>query len=129
MPQQCEERRGLLVAPISADELHEVCEIENVKLGRDQRPNSRAGVVVCRTEAGDRWAIKLAAAGREASALANMKADNLPKLDPPAAEVPSSSARLPTMPAQVQTPGSVPSKAVVESRNLAHVPAADWCEI
>ena len=129
VPQQREERRGLLVAPISGDEFHEGCEVEIAGLVRDQHLNGRAGVVVRRTEAGDRWVIKLAAAGGEASAVANVKADNLRRLDLPAAEVPSSSARLPTMPVQLRMPGSVPSKAVVESHNLAHAPAADWCEI
>ncbi len=33
------------------------------------------------------------------------------------------------MPVQLRMPCSVPRKAVVESCNLAHAPAADWHEI
>ena len=134
-PTQHEQRRGLLVAPLSVDEFHEGCEVEVAGLARDQHLNGRVGVVVGRKarvegqEPSDRWSVRVSAVEAFPASMAHVKAANFRRLDLPKAEVPTAEARTLTLPVQMRATGGVPSKAVFESHNLAHVPAADWCEI
>jgi hypothetical protein len=50
-------------------------------------------------------------------------------LDEPVAEAPAASDAATRMPVVLRAPGEVPSRAVVESHNLTHLPTAPWCEI
>ena len=60
----------------------------------------------------------------------NVKSDNVRRLDVPAAEVPSSSSsRQAHTAVALRSPDETPSRALVESHNLAHIPYAGWCEI
>lgn len=117
----------LRVAPVRrTDELYEACEVELAGLTTHSALNGQRGRCVQKLESEpERWRVKL-----DTGRVINVKLDNIRRLDLPTAEVPSrdaeSSARGPVA---LRSPGELPSRAVIESHNLAHLPYAAWCEI
>ncbi len=65
------------------------------------------------------WVVKLNS-GRQV----NVKIENMKRLDEPTAEMPSAEATQSQAPVVMRTPGEIPSRAVVDSHNLAHLPSA-----
>ena len=60
----------------------------------------------------------------------NVKSENVRRLDVPAAEAPSaSSSRQAHAAVASRSPDETPSRDLVESHNLTHIPYAGWCEI
>ena len=117
----------LRVAPLRrADELPEACEVELAGLTTHSALNGQRGRCVQKLESEpERWRVKL-----DTGRVINVKLKNIRRLDVPTAEVPSrdaaSSARGPVA---WRSPGELPSRAVIESHNLAHLAYAGWCEI
>ncbi len=104
--------------------------MELAGLVRDQLLSGRTGIVLRRHDSQpEHWETRLRTHDGQASRMVNVKSDNLRRYDLPAAEVPSASERPSATPVVMRPPGELPSKAVIESHNLAHVPFADWCEI
>ncbi len=59
----------------------------------------------------------------------NVKVENVKRLDEPTAEMPAVEVAQSRAPVVMRMPGEIPSRAVVEAHNLAHLPSAPWCEI
>ena len=117
---------GLLVAPIGAseEEIHEGCEVELAGLTKNHDLNGMRGKFMRKHEEdSSRWVILV---GKR---IMNVKLENIKRLDSPVAEVPEKEVRAGATPVALRDPGEVPSKAMVESHNLTHVPAVPWCEI
>ena len=72
----------------------------------------------------DRWVVRLPSGKTANAALRNIR-----RLDQPGAEPPGTAPLAGTAATPLRVPGEVPSKAMVEARNLAHLPYADWCEV
>ena len=114
-----------LVAPIvSESSMTEGCEVELAGLVVRPALNGVRGRCIRRDVRDGWWCIQLAN-----GKFANLRDANLRRLDEPAAELPKVELVAARVPILLRTPGEIPSKAVVEAHNLAHLPTAPWCEV
>ena len=115
-----------LVAPVNMEEEIPVgCEVEFAGLTTNVEWNGVRGRCLGRALTEGRWLIKTV----DGHPL-NVRPENVRRLDMPVAEVPQPAAprQVPTAVA-LRSPDDAPSRAVIESHNLAHIPYAGWCEI
>jgi hypothetical protein len=115
-----------LVAPVSMEEEIPVGrEVDVAGLTTNVEWNSVRGKCLGKALTEGRWLISTA----DGHPL-NVRAENVRRLEMPVAEVPQPVApmRVPTAVA-LRSPDDAPSRAVIESHNLAHIPYAGWCEI
>ena len=119
-----QEASDRLVAPLSKeDEIHVGCEVEVAGLVTRVDLTSVRGRCLGEAQRDGRWLVKTA----DGRAL-NVKSENIRRLDVLAAGVPSTSASKQVhIAVALRSPDETPSRAVVESHNLTHIPYASWC--
>jgi hypothetical protein len=120
----------LLVAPVSVELAASGivgCSVELAGLTRELGMNGKRGRVLrIRDDRGDEdWLVVQVVGGGSV----NVRPSNVKRLGEPVAEAPAASDAATRMPVVLRAPGEVPSRAVVESHNLTHLPTAPWCEI
>ena len=87
--------------------------------------NGKRGRCIRESDKGNGWWVVKLSSGTSV----NVKVENMKRLDEPTAEMPAAEAAQSRAPVVMRMPGEIPSRAVVEAHNLAHLPSAPWCEI